>query len=243
MSFISFAFMVFLPLAVLINFIVPIKYRYIWLLIVSMLFYSTAGIYAVGILLVSILSIYVSGIYIGRKKDKAKFVLFLCLIFNIGILFVFKYLNFFMVILEKATFGSVEAVHFNMILPLGLSFYILKSVGYLIDVHRGKIEPERNFFKLALFVSFFPQIVAGPIERAGNMLKQFDNPKPIDFDRFRNGFLQALWGYFLKLVIAERLAIFVNTVFDASDGIRGSVAFVAIVFYTFEIYADFAGYS
>ena len=243
MSFISFAFMAFLPIAVLINFIVPTKYRYIWLLIVSMVFYSTAGIPAVGILVLSMLSIYTSGIYIGKKKGMAKFVLFLCLLFNIGILFVFKYLNFFMVILEKVTLGSVEAVHFNMILPLGLSFYILKSVGYLIDVRRGKIEPEKNFFKLALFVSFFPQIVAGPIERAGNMLKQFDNPKPIDFDRFRDGFLEVLWGYFLKLVIAERLAIFVNTVFNASEGIRGSVAFVAIIFYTFEIYADFAGYS
>ncbi|WP_026513685.1 MBOAT family O-acyltransferase [Butyrivibrio sp. LB2008] len=243
MSFISFAFMAFLPIAVLVNFIVPAKYRYIWLLIVSMVFYSTAGIDAVGILLLSILSVYMSGIYIGKKKGMAKLVLFLCLLFNIGILFVFKYLNFFMVILEKVTLGSVEAAHFNMILPLGLSFYILKSVGYLIDVYRDKIEPEENFFKLALFISFFPQIVAGPIERAGNMLTQFDNPKPIDFDRFRNGFLQVLWGYFLKLVIAERLAIFVNTVFDTSDGIRGSVAFVAIIFYTFEIYADFAGYS
>ena len=243
MSFISFAFMAFLPIAVLVNFIVPAKYRYIWLLIVSMVFYSTAGIDAVGILLLSIFSVYTSGIYIGKKKGMAKLVLFLCLLFNIGILFVFKYLNFFMVILEKVTLGSVEAAHFNMILPLGLSFYILKSVGYLIDVYRDKIGPEENFFKLALFISFFPQIVAGPIERAGNMLKQFDNPKPIDFDRFRNGFLQVLWGYFLKLVIAERLAIFVNTVFDTSDGIRGSVAFVAIIFYTFEIYADFAGYS
>ena len=113
----------------------------------------------------------------------------------------------------------------------------------MIDVYRGDIEPEKNFLKLALFVSFFPQIVAGPIERAGNMLEQFDNPKPIDFDRFRNGFLQVLWGYFLKLVVAERLAIFVNVVFDTDKTIRGAVAFVAIVFYTFEIYADFAGYS
>ena len=128
MSFISFAFMAFLPIAVLVNFIVPAKYRYIWLLIVSMVFYSTAGIDAVGILLLSILSVYTSGIYIGKKKGMAKLVLFLCLLFNIGILFVFKYLNFFMVILEKVTLGSVEAAHFNMILPLGLSFYILKSV-------------------------------------------------------------------------------------------------------------------
>jgi len=116
-------------------------------------------------------------------------------------------------------------------------------VGYLIDVYRGDIKPEKNFAKLALFVSFFPQIVAGPIERAGNMLTQFDNPKPIDFDRFRDGFLEILWGYFLKLVVAERLAIYVNTVFDVPEGIRGTASFVAIIFYTFEIYADFSGYS
>ena len=243
MTFISFAFMVFLPCAVLINFIVPIKYRYIWLLIASMVFYSTAGIGAMIVLVLSMLSVYATGIYLGKKK-KAKLVFLLCLLFNLGILFVFKYFNFFMQILGIATDGAYGNIQLNnMIIPLGLSFYILKSVGYLIDVYRGDIAPEKNYLKFALFVSFFPQILAGPIERAGNMIKQFDNPKPIDFDRFRNGFLQVLWGYFLKLVVADRLAIFVKAVFDAEDGIRGTVSFVAILFYTFEIYADFAGYS
>ena len=243
MTFISFAFMVFLPCAVLINFIVPIKYRYIWLLIASMVFYSTAGIGAMIVLVLSMLSVYATGIYLGKKK-KAKLVFLLCLLFNLGILFVFKYFNFFMQILGIATDGAYGNIQLtNMIIPLGLSFYILKSVGYLIDVYRGDIAPEKNYLKFALFVSFFPQIVAGPIERGGNLLKQFDNPKPIDFDRFRNGFLQVLWGYFLKLVVADRLAIFVKAVFDAEDGIRGTVSFVAILFYTFEIYADFAGYS
>ena len=244
MSFISFAFMVFLPCVVLINFIVPIKYRYIWLLIASMVFYSTAGIGAIVILVLSMLSIYASGIYLGEKNNKPKLVFLSCLLFNLGILFVFKYFNFFMQIIGIASGGAVGNIQLkNMIILTGLSFYILKSVGYLIDVYRGDIAPERNFLKLALFVSFFPQIVAGPIERAGNMLKQFDNPKPIDFDRFRNGFLQVLWGYFLKLVVAERLAIFVNVAFEEADGIKGAVHFVAIVFYTFQIYADFAGYS
>ena len=191
MSFISFAFMVFLPCAVLCNFIVPIKYRYIWLLIASMIFYSTAGLGAVIILVLSMLSVYATGIGLG--KNKTKLIFLLCLIFNLGILFVFKYFNFFMQILGIATDGEYGNIQLNnIIIPLGLSFYILKAVGYLIDVYRGDIEPEKNFLKLALFVSFFPQIVAGPIERAGNMLEQFDNPKPIDFDRFRNGFLQVL---------------------------------------------------
>ena len=173
MSFISFAFMVFLPCAVLCNFIVPIKYRYIWLLIASMIFYSTAGLGAVIILVLSMLSVYATGISLG--KNKTKLIFLLCLIFNLGILFVFKYFNFFMQILGIATDGEYGNIQLtNIIIPLGLSFYILKAVGYLIDVYRGDIEPEKNFLKLALFVSFFPQIVAGPIEGACNMLEQFD---------------------------------------------------------------------
>ncbi|RKM54483.1 MBOAT family protein [Butyrivibrio sp. X503] len=245
MSFISFAFMVFLPIAVLVNFIVPKKYRYIWLLITSLAFYATAGIGAAIILVISMASVYAAGLLLDKYRDRAKEILTAALVFNIGILFVFKYLNFFMRILGLVSFGALPDIHFNLFLPLGLSFYILKSAGYLIDVYRGDMKAERNPAMLALFVSFFPQIVAGPIERAGNMIKQFKEPVPVDFDRFRNGLLQMLWGYFLKLVVAERLAIFVNTVFDTETelGINGSPALVAILFYTFQIYIDFAGYS
>ncbi|RKM59510.1 MBOAT family protein [Butyrivibrio sp. XB500-5] len=245
MSFISYAFMAFLPIAVLINFIVPRKYRYIWLLIVSLAFYATAGIGAAIILVISMASVYAAGLLLGKYRDKAKQIFISCLVFNLGILFVFKYLNFFMRIVGLVSFGAIDDIRFNLILPIGLSFYILKSAGYLIDVYRGDIEAEKDPVMLALFISFFPQIVAGPIERAGNMLPQFKDPTPVDFDRFRNGFLQILWGYFLKLVVAERLAIFVNTVFDTETelGINGAPALVAILFYTFQIYTDFAAYS
>ena len=245
MSFISFAFMVFLPVAVLINFIVPRKYRYIWLLIVSLAFYATAGITAAVILVVSMASIYAAGLLLGKYKDKAKQIFISCLVFNLGILFVFKYLNFFMRILGLVSFGAIGDIHFNPVITFGLSFYILKAVGYLIDVYRGDIEAERDPAMLALFISFFPQILAGPIERAGNLLPQLREPKTVDFDRFRDGLLQILWGYFLKLVVADRLAIFVNAVFDteAQLDIKGATALVAIFFYTFEIYTDFAGYS
>ncbi|MBR4832239.1 MAG: MBOAT family protein [Butyrivibrio sp.] len=244
MSFISFAFMVFLPIAVLVNFLIPKRFRYIWLFVVSMAFYASAGVASMILLLVSIASVYSAGIWLERRKDKAKLILILSLVFNLGILFVFKYLYFFLRIVGIITFTDLGAkVHINLIMPLGLSFYILKSVGYLIDVYRGDIEAERNVVKFALFVSFFPQIVAGPIERAGNMIRQFENPISIDFDRFRNGLLEILWGYFLKLVIAERLAMFVEGVFSSGENTAGAVSFVAILFYTFEIYADFAGYS
>ena len=244
MSFISFAFMVFLPIAVLINFLIPRKYRYIWLFVVSMVFYASAGVGVTILLLVSMASVYVAGILMGRNRDKAKLILILSLIFNLGILFIFKYLYFFLRIVGIITFTGLGAkVHINLVLPLGLSYYVLKSVGYLIDVYRGDISPEENAVKLGLFVSFFPQILAGPIERAGNMIRQFENPIPVDFDRFRNGLLEILWGYFLKLVIAERLSIFVENVFSGGDKTGGAVTFMAILFYTFEIYADFAGYS
>ncbi|MBO4458815.1 MAG: MBOAT family protein [Butyrivibrio sp.] len=243
MSFISFAFMIFLPIAVAINFLVPKKFRYIWLFVVSMAFYYTAGIGAMVLLLISIASVYESGIMMGRNKSKSKLILICSLVFNIGILFVSKYLNFVLGMVGSIAYGESDAMRLNLILPLGLSFYILKSVGYLIDVYRGDIEPEKNIIKLALFVSFFPQILAGPIERAGNMIKQFENPVPLDFDRFRNGLFQMLWGYFLKLVIAERLAIYVDSVLSAETGTVGAVSFMAIMFYTFQIYADFAGYS
>lgn len=245
MSFISFAFLIFLPVAVLVNLIVPFRYRYIWMLIVSLGFYATAGIGAAVVLVVSMLSVYGAALCMDRYVARAKQILIACIVFNLGILFVFKYLNFFFRILGIASFGAIEDVRFNLIMPLGLSFYILKSVGYLIDVYRGDFVPEKNFLKFALFISFFPQIIAGPIERAGNMFKQFDNPAPVDFDRFRNGLYQMIWGYFLKLVVAERLAIFVKTVFDTDPelGIRGAVSYMAIALYTFEIYADFAGYS
>ena len=228
----------------LVNFLIPKRFRYIWLFVVSMAFYASAGVASMILLLVSIASVYGAGIWLERRKDKAKLILILSLVFNLGILFVFKYLYFFLRIVGIITFTDLGAkVHINLIMPLGLSFYILKSVGYLIDVYRGDIEAERNVVKFALFVSFFPQIVAGPIERAGNMIRQFENPIPIDFDRFRNGLLEILWGYFLKLVIAERLAMFVEGVFSSGENTAGAVSFVAILFYTFEIYADFAGYS
>jgi D-alanyl-lipoteichoic acid acyltransferase DltB (MBOAT superfamily) len=126
---------------------------------------------------------------------------------------------------------------------IGISFYMLKSIGYLIDVYRGDEKAERNFLMLALFVSFFPQVISGPIERAGNMLPRFAYPVTVDFDRLRDGFLQMLWGYFLKLVIADRLAIFVNSVYKAPQSFDGTIVALATVFYSFEIYCDFSGYS
>ncbi len=246
MQFVSFGFLVFLPVAVLINFIVPRKYRYIWLFVTSVVFYLSLDLMAFAVLAGTILVNFAGGLLIGRSAfpDKEKglseivtapdktadrrshkgTVLFaLLILIDLAALFIFRS-------------GSIIGA-------IGISFYMLKTIGYLVDVYKGSIRPEKNFVMFALFVSFFPQVVSGPIDRAGNLLPQFVYPVTVDFDRLREGLLQMLWGYILKLVLADRLAIFVGAVFDAPGSYPGTVVFIATVFYTFEIYCDFAGYS
>ena len=132
---------------------------------------------------------------------------------------------------------------FDIILPVGISFYTFQAIGYIVDVYRGEIKAERNFFKYALFVSFFPQLVAGPIERSKNLLCQIDNPQKFNFERMREGLLITLWGYFLKIVIADRIAIFVDIVYDNYILYEGVYLIVASLLFAVQIYCDFAGYS
>jgi D-alanyl-lipoteichoic acid acyltransferase DltB (MBOAT superfamily) len=226
MQFVSFGFLIFLPVVVLVNFIVPRKYRYIWLLITSVVFYLSLDLRAAGVLLATIVLNYFGAIAVGKRVEsgnKALPILVCLIIADLAMLFIFRS-------------GSILGA-------IGISFYMLRAIGYLVDVYRGDMKPERNFAKFALFVSFFPQIISGPIDRAGNLLPQFAYPVTVDFDRLREGLLQMLWGYVLKMVLADRLAIFVGTVFDSPDQYPGTIALLATVFYTFEIYCDFAGYS
>jgi D-alanyl-lipoteichoic acid acyltransferase DltB (MBOAT superfamily) len=241
MQFVSFAFLVFLPAAALINFIIPRKYRYIWLLLISAAFYLSIDIKAAAVMAGTIVVTYAAALLMDRmagsdnaprnegsdskcvRSKSIAIVLALTIIMEVAAMLFFR---------SGKILGAI-----------GISFYMLKSIGYLVDVYRGDVKAERNFVKLALFVSFFTQVISGPIERAGNMLPQFSYPVTVDFDRFRDGFLQMLWGYFLKLVLADRLAIFVASVYADPGAAEGSVVAVATLFYTFEIYCDFAGYS
>jgi len=231
MQFVSLSFLLLLPLAAIINFIIPRKFRYIWLLVISVAFYLNIDLKAAAVMAGTVVVTYASALLMekvsgdGSKKKSpgAMAVLAVSVIIEITAMLVFR---------SGKIMGAI-----------GISFYMLKSVGYLVDVYRGDLKAEHNFCKLALFVSFFTQVISGPIERAGNMLPQFSYPVTVDFDRMRDGFLQILWGYFLKLVIADRLAIFVNTVYDAPASMDGSIVAIATLFYTFEIYCDFAGYS
>jgi D-alanyl-lipoteichoic acid acyltransferase DltB (MBOAT superfamily) len=226
--------MFFLPFVAMINYVIPRKYRYIWLLVTSLAFYISIDIKSSLVMAISILTTYGAGILLDKRKEKSGIIFTLTICLNIGMLLVFKYLG-----LITSLIPGVKSV--SILAPLGISFYLLKAVGYLIDVKRGDIKAEENFLKYALFVSFFPQVVSGPIERAKNMLPQFTYPLTVDFYRLKFGFLEMLWGYFMKLVVADRLAIYVSSVYEGKAS--GTLAFIGTVFYTFEVYCDFCGYS
>ena len=199
---------------------------------------------------------YVSGLLIDKVKDTdykiltqnglKKVIVFGSVIINLSILFYFKYINFAVEIITRVlakTNVSVNIPVFDVILPVGISFYTFQALSYTIDVYRGDIYAEKNFLRYALFVSFFPQLVAGPIERSRNLLKQLAVPKKFSFENVREGLLLMLWGFFLKIVLADRIAIFVDTVYANYTTYSGMYVVVAIVLFAVQIYCDFFGYS
>ncbi len=199
------------------------------------------------LLLFSTAVTYASGLIMEQAQtDKGrKMAVAISFVLNIGVLFFFKYFNFAIdsvnLVLSQIHL-SVPKPDFQLLLPVGISFYTFQALSYTMDVYRKEITAERNFFKYALFVSFFPQLVAGPIERSKNLLKQVNKTYRFDYDKMREGLLIMLWGYFLKLVVADRVAIVVNTVYgDYAQ--YGVYIIVASVLFAFQIYCDFAGYS
>jgi D-alanyl-lipoteichoic acid acyltransferase DltB (MBOAT superfamily) len=180
------------------------------------------------------------------SKNKDKILLIGVLLVNFGLLFIFKYANFAASIIN----GLMTAMHIKMhvpfldlLLPVGISFYIFQAVGYIIDIYKGKIKAEKNFFTYALFLSFFPQLVAGPIERAKNLLPQFHVKHHFNFENITKGLRLILWGYFMKVVIADRLAVYVDAVYNNVPYHTGTSFLLATLFFTFQIYCDFGGYS
>ena len=254
MLFNSLHFLLFFPAVVGIYFIVPKKVRWVWLLIASYYYYMSWSVKYAGLLALSTAITWLSGILIDRfgslpdGERKKKWVIAFSFLTNIAILFIFKYFHFGLNALNKILrLLHLRAVtsNFSVLLPVGISFYILQALSYTMDVYRGKVKVEKNIFKYALFVSFFPQLVAGPIERSQDLLPQILVPHEFDFDRVKHGLWMMLWGYFQKLVIADRLAMFVNTVYGnpANYLHGGAVNLTALVFFAFQTYADFAGYS
>ena len=248
MLFNSFAFLIFFPIVVLIYFLINHKYRSLFLLLSSYYFYMNwKPAYAILIFSSTIIT-WFCAILIEKTEIKKRkfFLLTFSLIINFGILFLYKYFNFF----NESVYAVLdllnirwEVPNLDLLLPVGISFYTFQAVGYTVDVFRGDLKTERNFKIYALFVSFFPQLVAGPIERAKNLLPQFRKKHYFDSSRLVIGLKQMIWGYFMKVVIADRLALYVNATFNNVDAHNGTSLLIGTVFFAFQIYCDFAGYS
>ena len=256
MLFNSIDFLIFLPIVLVIYYIIPMKYKHIWLLISSYYFYMCWNAKYVLLIFVSTVITYLSGILIDKVEKTwpdvndigkyKKLILALSFVSNLGILFYFKYINFTLDIVTRILSKvniSMNVSVFDVILPVGISFYTFQALSYSVDVYRGEVEPEHDFFRYALFVSFFPQLVAGPIERSKNLLTQLREPRKFDFGYAFDGILLMLWGFFLKIVLADRIAIFVDTVYGDCEHYQGIYLIVATILFAVQIYCDFSGYS
>lgn len=256
MLFNSLHFLVFFPIVLLVYFCIPKKIRYIWLLVASYYFYMCWNVKYVVLILFSTIITYLSGIAIDWVKQRnweqkktiiyKKGILAVSFLLNLGVLGYFKYANFFLDNIQhilRMWHIELNVPIVDVLLPIGISFYTFQTLSYNMDVYRGDIYAEKNFFRYALFVSFFPQLVAGPIERSKNLLKQLAVPVNFDFERAREGFLLMLWGFFLKIVVADRIAIFVDIVYGDYFTYTGWYLIVATILFAFQIYCDFYGYS
>ncbi|MBR9698996.1 MBOAT family protein [Candidatus Woesearchaeota archaeon] len=248
MQFNSIHFLIFFPIIVLLYFNLKHKYRWILLLLGSYYFYMSWKPEYIILIMISTLIDYIAGLRMSSASKKAvkKAYLVLSLSVNLGLLFAFKYFNFFSE--EARQFLAQFSFQFNpltlqVLLPIGISFYTFQTLSYTIDVYRGKIRPERHLGIFAVYVSYFPQLVAGPIERAKNLLPQFYEKHSFDYTRIVRGLQLMLWGFFKKIVIADNLALFVNHVYGDVGGFNGLQLILATVFFGFQIYCDFSGYS
>lgn len=248
MLFNSLDFLLFFPVVCLVYYAIPsLKWRNLFLLLASYYFYMNwEPVYAL-LLLASTVITFLASLGIDRYETKKKWILALSIIANLSILFFFKYFNWAadnVASLMDLAGISIHIPEFKVLLPVGISFYIFQALGYSIDVYYKSVKVEKNFFTYALFVSFFPQLVAGPIERSTNLLQQFHVKHKFCSEQAIKGVTLMLWGYFLKLVIADNLAVLVDSVYNHLDAqTSGGSALVASIFFCFQLYGDFAGYS
>lgn len=256
MLFNSLEFLIFLPIVLLVTFMIPKKISYIWLLIASYYFYMCWNASYAILILFSTMVTYLGGLGIDWCKKQPweetkiingkKLCVGLGFGLNIGVLCYFKYTNF---LLDNVR-SLFEMIHIDLnipevdiLLPVGISFFTFQALSYLMDVYRDEIYAEKNFLRYALFVSFFPQLVAGPIERSKNLLKQLANPPKFDVENIKEGIWIMIYGYFLKVVLADRVAIFVDQIYGNYDAYEGLYLVVATLLFAIQLYCDFYGYS
>lgn len=248
MLFNSFQFLFFFTIVYLLYRNLNHRWQNRLLLAASYIFYGSWDWRFLSLILTSTVVDYFCGLKIEHASAAGRRKLFLCisLACNLGLLGFFKYFNFFAgnlgLLLSKIGLAT-DISTLNIILPVGISFYTFQTLSYTIDIYRGKLKPEKNFFDFALFVSFFPQLVAGPIERASSLLPQVCNPRKILASDIREGLFYIVWGYYLKICLADNMALIVNDVFAASATITGPEAILGIYGFAFQIFGDFAGYS
>lgn len=246
MVFHSFDFLLFLPVVLVICFLMPKRLQNAWLLAASLLFYGSGGVKYLPFLLMAVVISYFCALACEKYPNRKRLALLVWTVLGLALLFSMKYLSFaFSLFVRSCRFAgvTVKTPHFSTFLPIGISFYTFSTIGYLMDVYRGKIKAERNFIDYALFVTFFPYVLAGPIERADHILPQLKKPVVFQFEQIREGAYRMLWGYILKLVVAERLGIFVDRVYGDYHAYTGAHLLTATVLFAFQLYADFAGYS
>ncbi len=271
MLFTSYTFILFIAIVFLVYYIIPKKIQWMWLLLTSYIFYAYAGIHYLLFILFTTVTTYLIGNRIQKihdkqseyikenkstlsREDKKQYKatmkskrwkwLLLCLFLNIGLLCVLKYTDFVIAnintILNHAG-ASKELTFFKFILPMGISFYTFQTMGYIIDVYRGKYPPEKNICKLALFVSFFPQMVQGPISRFDDLSVSLFESHKVNWKTISFGLQRILFGYFKKLVIADRILVAVNAIIRNPEEKTGVYVLVGMVFYAIELYCDFTG--
>ena len=251
MAFNSIDFAVFLPIVFVLYWFVTktnLKAQNLLIVVASCFFYGMWDWRFLSLILFSTLVDYGVGLGLGRTENfkRRKLLLWTSILVNIGFLGFFKYYNFFLDNFLETFFllgNPIQANSLNIILPVGISFYTFQTMSYTIDVYRKKLEPTCDFIAFSAFVSFFPQLVAGPIERASNLLPQFFKKRVFDQAKAIDGLKQILWGLFKKMVIADNCAQYANMIFNNSDNVSGSMLVFGAFFFAFQIYGDFSGYS
>lgn len=255
MLFNSLQFAVFLPIVFLLYWLVfdrligrskrQLMWQNAFVVVASYVFYGWWDWRFLLLIAFTSLCSWGSGILIGnnRGNKKSKRWMWANILLNLGILGLFKYYDFFVTEFAQLFHLSTEGLLLKLILPVGISFYTFQALSYSIDIYRGKIEPTKDIVAFFAFISFFPQLVAGPIERATHLLPQFQKKREFDYDTAVDGMRQILWGLFKKVVVADNCAVYVNQVFANSGSHSGSTLLLAAVFFTFQIYGDFSGYS
>ncbi len=248
MLFNSFEFIIFLPIVFLFYWLVfrGRKVQNLWIVFASYFFYGSWALRFIVLIFITTLLSFLSGLLIEKYRDKGKLICGANIAINIGILCYYKYCNFFGENLQSL-FNLIgykfDWVTLDILLPIGISFYTFQALSYTIDVYRKETIATKDFISFTAFISFFPQLVAGPIERSTNLLPQFLKSRQFDYTNAVIGMRQILWGFFKKLIIADNCALLANNIFDNYQECNSSLLLLGAFFFAFQIYGDFSGYS